>query len=106
MEKEMMLQSILLKGYFFDKDMVNGFLSSIPLEQLPTFKNGAFFDAYTGNPSFWTFDMSKSVYKLTMPVRIIERQTRSRGGRYAGNTKCPFEGSKLTYIEKCGHFRG
>jgi proline iminopeptidase len=104
MEKEMMLQSILLKGYFFDKDMVNGFLSSIPLEQLPTFNNSTFFDAYTSNPSFWTFDMSKSVYKLTMPVRIIEgRQDPGVDGTQE-ILNARLRNSKLTYIEKCGHF--
>lgn len=104
MDKEMMIQSILLKGYFFDKDKVSGFMSSIPAEQLPTFDNIAFFDAYTNNPVFWTFDMSKAVYQLMMPVRIIEgRQDPGVDGTQE-ILNLRLKKSKLTYIEKCGHF--
>lgn len=104
MDKEMKIQSILLKGYFFDKDKVSGFLSSIPAEVLPTFDNSAFFDAYISNPAFWTFDMSKAVYKLKQPVRIIEgRQDPGVDGTQE-ILNVRLKNSTLTFIEKAGHF--
>ncbi|HEY6977167.1 MAG TPA: alpha/beta hydrolase [Chitinophagaceae bacterium] len=104
LSKQFKLNSILLQAYFYDRSKILPFLQSVPRDEITTFYNADFFNAYMSNPNFWTWDISKSVYNLLQAVRIIQgRQDPVNDGKQELLNE-HMKNSKLFYIEQSGHF--
>ena len=53
---------------------------------------------------FYTFDFSKEAYALNIPLRLIHRRQDPVGEGVPVLLNERMKNSKLTFIEKCGHF--
>ena len=94
---------IILKGYFYDVSKASSFFN-MPVEEEPYFYNGGFFGAFTKDPGYESFDISKEAYDLDIPVRIIQgRQDPVNGGTQERLNE-RLKNSKIYYIERAGHF--
>lgn len=103
-EKGSTIDNIYLKCYFYNQDLAPQMMNSIPLDELPTFFNGTFFNAYINSSWFQTWDLTKKLGAIKRPVYIIQgRQDFLNNGNPEILTFL-LKREQLIYIEKCGHF--
>lgn len=98
------ISKVQFRGYFYDRSKASLLFSNVPRAEIPYLQNTAFFNAFLRNPHFKSFDIAKQSYALDLPVRIIQgRQDPINGGiQERLNERLKY--SKLTYIERAGHF--
>jgi proline iminopeptidase len=95
---------VLLNGYFYDRTKSSSFLDSVTKEEMPFFYNSEFFQAYVQRPDFMTFDISKEVYNLDQPIRIIQGRQDPVNSGIQERLNMQLSDSKIFYIERSGHF--
>jgi proline iminopeptidase len=94
---------IYIKGYFYDMNKASSFFN-IPEDEESYFYNSSFFEAFTKNPNYKSFDISKEAYAMDIPIRIIQgRQDPVNGGTQERLNE-RLKNSKIYYIERAGHF--
>lgn len=63
-DKEFKMQATFLKAYFFDKQKIASFISSIPAPEKNIFFSNDFFNAYFDHSGFWKWDIAAKAYAL------------------------------------------
>ena len=91
-------------AYFFDRKKSNEFLSSFPAEELERLYNEDFAHAYLSHSDFMKYDIGKEVYKLNLPIRIIQGRQDPVGEGIAVLLNERSKNSKIYFVEKAGHF--
>ncbi len=94
---------IQFKGYFYDMNKASSFFN-MPKNEESYFFNGSFFSAFTKDPGYKNFDISKEAYELDIPVRIIQGRQDPLNGGIQERLNERLKHSKIFYIERAGHF--
>ncbi len=103
-EKEFKLQGIFLKSYFFNKNKIEGFLTSVPSEEKSIYFSNGFFNVYFDHSNFWKWDISENAYALNKAVRIIQGRQDFLNDGTQEIMNLRMKDSKITYVERAGHF--
>ncbi len=98
------IAKVWFRGYFYDHDKASRLFANVPAQEIPYLQSDDFFNAFTHNPHFKTFDIGKRAYALDLPVRIIQgRQDPVNGGTQERLNE-RLKHSRIFYIERSGHF--
>jgi proline iminopeptidase len=89
----------IMPGYFFDRKAALAFASGLKEGQLHPDVSGPLFADMSKH-----YDSREGLKKLKRPVLIIQAHQDPIGDKTAEDIRALISGSKLVYINRCGHF--
>ncbi|MDO5655816.1 MAG: alpha/beta hydrolase [Flavobacteriaceae bacterium] len=103
-EKTKQQMAIYMKSAVFNKEKIAKFIDYFPADEWNIVLNPTYQNIWRKKSNFFTFDFSKEAYDLKTPVRIIHGRQDPVGEGVPVLLNERMKNSRLTFIEKCGHF--
>lgn len=102
--KRSIIDSMMLKPWFYDKSKIKFYLATIPKEYLPTYFNSKFLRSYGKGYQFNNFNIDKEVKRLSIPILIIQGRQDPIGEAVPILLQQKLKNCRLEFINNCGHF--